>query len=191
MIRMLAQDLSDPSQIGVYLVVAAIVIFSFVMLVSVRRKIARRQSDRLTPYERIEKIRQVDGVRDDMRNMMVELNDLTRRFGAQLDAKSMRLEKLLDEAETRIAELERLQGIGAAAPGPQDPGDRDEMAVETPTPIDEPEPIPVMGEPLPDPATARVYQLADEGLSSMEIAQQLDGQVGKVELILALRREGA
>lgn len=39
-----------------------------------------------------------------------------------------------------------------------------------------------------DPLSASVYELADRGRSPVEIAQQLDEQVGKVELILALRQ---
>ena len=38
-----------------------------------------------------------------------------------------------------------------------------------------------------DPLTANVYELADRGRTPVEIARNLDEQVGKVELILALR----
>jgi hypothetical protein len=38
-----------------------------------------------------------------------------------------------------------------------------------------------------DPVTRRVYGLADQGLTPVEIAGRLEEQVGKVELILALR----
>ena len=38
-----------------------------------------------------------------------------------------------------------------------------------------------------DPLTTTVYELADAGHGPVEIAQQLEEQVGKVELILALR----
>jgi hypothetical protein len=39
-----------------------------------------------------------------------------------------------------------------------------------------------------DPVSEKVYILADAGRSSLQIAQELGEQVGKVELILALRR---
>jgi hypothetical protein len=42
-----------------------------------------------------------------------------------------------------------------------------------------------------DPLTRSVYELADGGLAAVDIARRLDEQVGKVELILALRRGGA
>ncbi|MBL1219046.1 MAG: hypothetical protein D8M59_16325 [Planctomycetes bacterium] len=39
-----------------------------------------------------------------------------------------------------------------------------------------------------DPLTSSVYELADRGRSPIEIARELDEQVGKVQLILALRQ---
>ena len=42
-------------------------------------------------------------------------------------------------------------------------------------------------EPPSDPLTRQIYEMADQGTTPVEIAQQLDEQVGKVELILALR----
>jgi hypothetical protein len=41
--------------------------------------------------------------------------------------------------------------------------------------------------PARDPLTASIYRLADAGRSSIDIARELHEQVGKVELILALR----
>ena len=42
-----------------------------------------------------------------------------------------------------------------------------------------------------DPLTEAVYEQSDNGLTPVEIAQQLDEQIGKVELILALREPHA
>ncbi len=39
----------------------------------------------------------------------------------------------------------------------------------------------------PDPLTRSVYKLADSGHDTVSIARELDEQIGKVELILALR----
>ena len=183
MIQTLGQIGSESGEYGFYFVLAAVALLSFWMMMSIRRKVSRRQTEDLTPHEKVERIRQVGGVRDDMRDMMVELNDLTRRFGSQLDAKSMRLEKLLDEADQRIAELQQLQGgtVSPSDPTPETTAGRLNLT----------ETRPQIEALAPDPEAERVYRLADEGLSTVEIAQQLDGQVGKVELILALRREGA
>jgi hypothetical protein len=40
----------------------------------------------------------------------------------------------------------------------------------------------------PDPVTAEIYRLNDQGLSPMDIARKLGQHLGKVELILALRQ---
>lgn len=44
-------------------------------------------------------------------------------------------------------------------------------------------------EPEGDPVVRQIYQLADEGMGSLEIARKLNQHRGKVELILALRQE--
>lgn len=129
----------------------------------------------MTAHEKLERMRQVDGVKDDLRQMMRELEDLTERFSAQLEAKSGRLERLLAEANARIAELERLRG----ATGLVKPMIGAPVRVE---PRREVEAV--------DPLSARVYELADGGRTSIEIARQLQEHVGKVELILALRSQG-
>jgi hypothetical protein len=44
-----------------------------------------------------------------------------------------------------------------------------------------------MPETTLDPLTRRVYELSDAGHNPVDIARALDEQIGKVELILALR----
>ena len=43
----------------------------------------------------------------------------------------------------------------------------------------------------PDPVSSEVYELADQGLTALEIAGELDEPTGKIELILALRQPAA
>jgi hypothetical protein len=50
-----------------------------------------------------------------------------------------------------------------------------------------PPPPPAQAGRATDPLTRQIYELADEGQTPVEIARRLDEQVGKVELILALR----
>ena len=95
-----------------------------------------------------------------------KLQDTARRLSGQLDNKARRLEVLIDEADQRIAAL------GA----PAEPASRRAT-----------EPASGNSERQPDELTRAVYEQADAGRSALEIAQQLDEQVGKVELILALR----
>ncbi|MBI1335695.1 MAG: hypothetical protein GC164_01885 [Phycisphaera sp.] len=134
-----------------------------------QREAGQRHRD-LDPHERVERYRQESGTKADLEQLMVEIEQFAKRLGTQLDAKAMRLEKLIEEADRRIAQLD-------APP-------------ESPEPPDAPSIKPAMASPVPspDPLTTKVYSLADEGLAPIDIARKVDEHVGKVELILALRQ---
>lgn len=97
------------------------------------------------------------------------------RVADELDRRAERLEKLIAEADAKLARLERLSA-GAVTP----------------------DPLAVLAETKPraaaapmhdgDPLAGEVYRLADSGLPPVQIAQKLGQHTGKVELILALRR---
>lgn len=146
---------------GLLLAAGAIVllIWSFA---SLRRRI-RRSESAPTATERLEEIRTRQRDRGSLDEMMVNAEELARRLAAHLDNKAMRLEALLDEAK---ATIERLESLSAAASRQGDAPD---------------------GVDAPDPIVRNIYRLADEGRAPLEIAQALDEQVGKVELVLALR----
>lgn len=159
------------------------------LMLRLRRR--RANAPRITtPAEQLDRRRQARGLRGDLEQVMVEVEQLAKRFSAQLDAKSMRLEKLIDEADARIAELERLQppGDGAHAGGPADASPQAagqpaefEAAIE---PIPPAEEVPSAADSA---AAQAIYRLADAGSDPVEIARALGEHVGKVELILALR----
>lgn len=104
-----------------------------------------------------------------------ELNELCTRVADELDRRAERLEKLIAEADAKLARLERLTA-GAVAPDP--------LAV-----LAESKPR-VAAAPMHDgdPLAGEVYRLADSGLPPVQIAQKLGQHTGKIELILALRR---
>ncbi len=182
--------------LGTWLIAVAVVLITATMLISVRKKM-RGKSDRprLDAGERLERMKQVHGMKDDLRTMMVELEELTRRFSAQLDAKAIRLEKLIEEADRRITAMngdspiaggrmigkgaKRRDGAKASSPPVEAPAERAEASDAGAA---EPE-----GEAL-DSKVVRIYELADAGRSPVQIAGDLHEQVGKIELILALRR---
>jgi len=153
------------------LMVAGVVLVIIVVMINMRQRQSHRNSEHLAPREKIERAKQTHAMRGDLRQMMVELEDLTRRFSAQLDAKSRRIETLIDQADQTIARLEQLNGQNTASPS-------------EPESKPEPQPDPVEVDPL----ARQIYQLADSGENSIQIAKKLDEQVGKVELILALRQ---
>jgi len=117
-----------------------------------------------------------------------EIAGLSRRLADELDSRADRLEKLMADADVRLARLERLTGtVVHAAPesahglaevkhyGTSGPGDRTVRSAAA-----------VIAEI--DPIALEVYQLADGGVLPVQIAQRLGQHTGKIELILALRR---
>lgn len=157
------------------MMVGGVALATLLIIVNMRKRGGR--GVRLSPREKIEQTKQTHAMRGDLRQMMVELEELTRRFSAQLDAKSIKIEKLMEEADQKIARLELLRG-DATPPAP--------LAEPRPEPAPEAQAI-TSGAPV-DPLASRIYQLADSGQSSVQIAKRLDEQIGKIELILALRQ---
>ncbi len=153
------------------ILVTATIFFSVILTISIRSKIARRNAQRLDPREHIRQIRAAANPHVDLHAATASYLETTQRLAAQLDNKSERLEQLLLQADERIASLRALECAGTAASSTQ-------PASTNPSP-----------RPL-DPLTRSVYDLADADNSPVEIAQQLHEQVGKVELILALRGRG-
>lgn len=153
--------------------VAGAILLTMWMTIKLRKR-RRNQLPDVTPTEQLERHRQARGMRGDLEEVMVEVEQLARRFGSQLDAKSVQLTKLIAEADERIARLESLEkGAGQRGDGPSPR----QTAPDAPARPGVPE----------DELTRNVYRLADAGNSSLEIAQTLKEHVGKVELILALR----
>jgi len=114
---------------------------------------------------------------EDLRALMRDLEELSERCAAEADARAAALQHLIAAADQRLAELE---ASAAAPPGP--PG-----ALAPPGP-GVCEPVVLAGRDRPDPALDQVYQLAEQGLSPLQIAKHLGRPPGQVELILALRR---
>ena len=100
---------------------------------------------------------------------------MSREINSQVDTRLRALNLLVQEADQKIRELRRLQGL---------PEDKGPSVPEMP---------PLREEPHPEVTSqryAKVYSLAEKGLSVVEIARELDMLTGEVELILALRRTG-
>jgi cytoskeletal protein RodZ len=162
----LATTPTQSSMLVPMLLVLGVVVLALLLAISARVKVAQRQNDRLSPREQIDQIKSRAESAPPGRQQAVaaEQTDAARSLAAALDNKAERLEQLLVQAEDRIAALEaalaEMDASGRAAP---------------------PQRVPL------DPLTRSVYELADSGCSTVDIARQLDEQIGKVELILALR----
>lgn len=147
------------------LIAAGLMIILFIAMRKVRQRIAARAQQEMSPRERIEAIRAQAAERDSAEAVMAEMHDLARELAAQLEARAAKLEKLIRDADDRLERLEETD----SHPRPV----RSAPAV-----------------PSTDPLHARVYELADRGLPTVEIAREIDRPTGQVELILALRRTG-
>ncbi len=194
----------DPlALLGAMVTVIAIVGLSAMLTISVRGRIARRNAERPSARELMDKIKQSahpphpPHSRADADATTAQMLETAQRLAAQLDNKAERLEQLIARADERVQALGgrvgRLSEPPSAAqraappaqssdrspnppPGPlleREGGRSDSRASETRAPD--------------DPLTQTIYELTDTGRSPLEIAKALDEQIGKVELILALR----
>lgn len=93
------------------LMLMGILLALIVLMRALRRSSSKRKLQTHTmgqPSERIEKLnRQAHVSMDPAQRAAVEAEDLTRRMGAVLDNKAAKIEILLQEANERIAQLER------------------------------------------------------------------------------------
>lgn len=146
------------------------------------------QARRLTVGEQVERSKQYRGVHGDLEKLMVEVEQLAKRFAAQLDAKAVQIEDLVRAADMRIEALQKLME--------HKPTDNQDGATR---PADGEIPLtPMKAPPLPSTAPStdlptqelsrRVCSLSDAGMAPVDIARELAEHVGKIELILSLRK---
>jgi len=95
-------------------------------------------------------------------DLATDMQELSDRLAAELDARAARLERLIAAADARLVELKQ-QSRRTPTPGPEQPAS--DLA-----------------------QFSDVYQLADTGLSEVEIARRTGRPTGQVQLILNLRR---
>ena len=142
------------------------------------------QSRRLTSGQLAQKARETRGVHGDLERLMVEVEQLAKRFAAQLDAKSIQIEDLIRAADLRIAALQQLTD----QPPVTDKTAPPLSAATAPSP--DPDQPATPGGPGGDELSRRVCTMADAGMAPVDIARELAEHVGKVELILSLREAG-
>jgi len=122
-------------------------------------------------------------VTTEIQSLLADVEETSRRVAAQIDNRYQRLEILLTEADQKIKRMEELEKrLGNATSGAETrmvaPRSLETKAGTRPQPAGE------------DAAYREVYQLADAGAGSREIAQKLGKQPGEIDLILALRASG-
>ncbi len=185
-----AQTAPAPTTMSKFLP-GAMLAFGVLILVMISIRMLKRNLARNavrkegTPRERIDQLRAQARAISPVDTYQAEAEELTRRLSAIMDNKAARLELLIEEADDRLARLDRASmGAGVQTR----PMEHDAGAFRTPAP----EPARTAPpERHADPTQRQIYELADSGLGPVEIAQRLDQPIGQVELILNLRRRGA
>lgn len=185
MIPVLAEDGELSNWVMIFVIVGWLG-FAFLTVMLIRERIGRRQSERPSARQMIDEIKQRAGrahtSREDATPSPEDLQaaqDLAQR----LDAKASRIESLLDRAEAVSTRLDEQVERFERAVDDRDVADAasaDGVEGRSEAPAAPPQ-------PPSDPLARSIYELADQGRSPVQIAQELDEQVGKVELILALR----
>ena len=155
--------------LGAMISVVAIVGLGAILTITVRGKIARRNAERPSARELMDKIKQSPHRRDDADAITARMLETAQRLAAQLDNKAERLEQLIARADERVGRLSEPPTEGHGEHGGSGPRASNRSSVPR------------------DPLTQTIYELTDTGRSPLEIAKALDEQIGKVELILALR----
>ncbi|VAX42585.1 hypothetical protein MNBD_PLANCTO03-1477 [hydrothermal vent metagenome] len=122
---------------------------------------------------------------DRLDRLMTDAEELTRRLAAILDNKAARVEILLEQADERLRALEAAANAAEQPTPPHESHPASHPAA--PLSLTDPPPAAPEADPI-DPLHRRVYDLADRGLTPVDIARQIDRPTGQVELILALRR---
>jgi hypothetical protein len=199
---LLAQWPPSPQQWAILAGLAAFVLLTTVL--ALRRK-SDESSTRHHRRELDAANRQAVGIKQDMAELLSELQALSERIDRQLDDKCGELRGTIEEADRRIASLSELIGSwqragGAVTTPDQAPALRGRSAMvdsppqpdPVPTPVEEPiaDPFPATVENAgsdPDVRAGRIHRLADQGLTAPEIARRLEEPLGEVELILNLR----
>ncbi|WP_432798967.1 hypothetical protein [Poriferisphaera sp. WC338] len=194
MTLLLANTLFENSLLAI-----AILLIIAAMLMGIRKRKKRRASGNngLTAHEHLERLKEKQAVRGDMETLMVELEALGKQLTSQLDAKTIMLEKLVDEAELRIAQLQQLQSSTPHTQPTQNdntpPSSQSEKLQNRPkkqnlsaTPTD----LPTLynTQEIKETDHETIYKLADDGQTSQQISAATGEHIGKIELILALRR---
>ncbi len=138
---------------------AAMVLGAALVAWAVRWKMGKKKQGTIMKHDR--------GTEVD-RELVADMKELTERLAEELDRKAARLEKLIAAADERVRRLEaglvRETRVVEVKPEAR----RRDIGIET--------------------AHREVYELADAGLSALEIATKLGQPTGQVELILNLRK---
>lgn len=180
-----------------YGAIGLVVVLTLVSLRSTKRKL-RDRGGSPTAYarEQVARLRDQGHIKDSMEELLVQLEQLARQINAQIDTRFAKLEESIRCADERIAQLRRLeQACGSRSSvdliiDDDHPADLPDTAAD-PAGFPQQDPSPSGPPPVHLSQHQQVYELADAGLSTVEVARRVGQSTGEIELILSLRRSAA
>lgn len=144
-----------------------VLIVAFVLLLALfifSKSLRRKQQARPGLFEAREA---ENRARDQLEELLVQVQDVAREQIAKADMKIRMLNQLIQEADQKIKDLKE------ASEKPAPPATR-------PTPIPAPKPV--------NPLHEKVFALQDQGKNPIEICGETGMEIGEVEMILGLRK---
>jgi len=181
------------------------IVLATVVIMNMRRRRPLDGSPKQYRREIDSAVTQSTAVKRDMEQLLVELEKLSRHINAQIDTKFAKLEQSIADADKRISalrilidEVKRVRcetdlagGTGESSSGRSSrttgaqPTDDTQAGASSTTEAPPPQECGVARRS--DERYHRIYELADDGRTPVQIAQELGQTVGEVELILNLR----
>ena len=182
-----------PSMSSSVLWVFAIVVLAYFMLRVTMRKVARRQKSQQRPLqERLAEMRKPDGVYDQMNELMAALADLSRQINGQIDTRLAKLDVMLHKADQVISKLENSDDSSLDKEATDSPfSNASDSLKDIAGKIQAADPaVDKSGSsdisPVLSPEAEQIIAMADKGLSTLAISQELKRPIGEIELILSL-----
>lgn len=132
-----------------------------------RRSRASRVDGRASQFAARHNSRMEKQAADDLHELMMRLEELTREICGQIDTRYAKLERVIAEADRKLAELRAAEGQSAQPAG-------DDAPQSAPPPA--------------DPRHVAIYERFEAGQSAVDIARSLGITAGEVELVISLER---
>jgi len=191
--------------LALLVIMLCLVMLSVAML---RRSQQRQATARQVAREQVARLRDQRELHQSMDDLLVQLEEVSRRVSAQVDTRFAKLEAVIREADERIARLEQLfadsaprkaaphrptalqadatprDGVASADSTPQESGTQE---VTMPRGAQSTASSSCVGPGTYQQRRQRVYEMADAGASAIVIADALQMPLGEVELLLNLR----
>jgi len=182
--------------------IGIVIFLGVLLLVKSRQRVARSKAhDKLSVQERVQmQFRDRNIYCDQMNELMAALADLSRQINGQIDTRLAKLEILLRQADEKIDALNRhkekypnsdqKQSSTKKQPAPSEQADKElsgedikDIAAQFHQSL--PPEKQTNGENL-SPQARQILELFNQGISKIDIAQQLGRPIGEIELILSL-----